>query len=103
MEWWPLQRRKMTEGASLQDQALLVLPFLGEKSSTCSSLEDLANASVCLGRAFEVFIRADLFADFFALFMEKGQSKARSARGDCRLVPKHLRMNEGLINVPEPV
>jgi hypothetical protein len=60
----------MTGVARLQDQALLVLPFLGEKSSTGGSLEDFTNASVCLGWALEVLVRADLFADFFALFIE---------------------------------
>lgn len=60
----------MTGVASLQDQALPVLLPLGEKSSTCGSLENLTNACVCLGRTFKVFVRADLLANFFALFQE---------------------------------
>ena len=39
----------MTGHARLQDQALPVSLSLGEKSSTCGSLEDLANAFVLLG------------------------------------------------------
>jgi hypothetical protein len=63
----------MIEGARLQDQALLVLLSLGEKGSTSSSLEDLANAVVSLSRAFEILVCANLLADFFALLYRRCQ------------------------------
>jgi hypothetical protein len=66
----------MTGRASLQDQAFLVHLFLGEKSSTCSSFKDFADARVCFGRAFEVLVCANLPADFFALFMQVSAIKA---------------------------
>ena len=66
--WLLFQRQKMTRAARSQDQALLVLLSLGEKSGTSGSLEDLPNAVVSLSRAFEVFVCANLLADFFALF-----------------------------------
>ena len=63
-----VSRTKLTGVARLQDQALLVLLSLGEKSGTSGSLEDLANAVVSLRRAFEVLVCADFLADFFTLF-----------------------------------
>jgi hypothetical protein len=69
------QERKLIGPARLQDQTLLVLLSLGQESSTCGSLENLANVVVCLGRAFEVFVRANLLADFVTLFTESVSPK----------------------------
>jgi hypothetical protein len=53
--------------ASLQDQALVLLLLLGQESCSRGRLKDLADTMVGLGRAFEVFVRADLLANFLAL------------------------------------
>lgn len=54
--------------ARLQDLTLLLLlVFLGEQSSTGCVLEDFADTLVGFGRAFEVFVSANLLADILSL------------------------------------
>lgn len=55
----------------LQDQALLLLLLPGEQGGAGGVLKDLAHAFVRLGRALEVFLRADLLADVFSLWWER--------------------------------
>lgn len=53
--------------AALQDQALVLLLLLGQESCPRGRLKDLADTMVGLGRAFEIFVSADLLANFLAL------------------------------------
>lgn len=57
--------------ARSQDQALVLLPLLGEKCGTCGRFEDFANTFVGLGRTFEVLVCADLLANFLTLWKNK--------------------------------
>lgn len=53
--------------AALQDEALVLLLLLGQESCSRGRLEDLAHTMVGLGRAFQIFVSADLLANFLAL------------------------------------
>lgn len=55
--------------AKLQDQTWLgtQLPSVGG-GMACGDLKDLADTFACTGRALEVHLGTDLFADFLALF-----------------------------------
>lgn len=53
--------------AALQDQALVLLLLFGQESCARGRLEYLADTMVGLGRAFEVFVGADLLANFLTL------------------------------------
>jgi len=52
---------------SLQDQALLLLLLPCEQCSTRGMLKHLTNSFIGLGRAFEIFLGADLLADILSL------------------------------------
>ena len=53
--------------AALQDQALVLLLLLGQESCSRGRLEDLANTMIGFGGAFQIFIRANLLANFLTL------------------------------------
>ena len=58
---------------SLQDQALLLLLPPGQEGCAGGVLEDLADALVRLGGAFEVFLCADLLTDVLGLCTDRCQ------------------------------
>ena len=51
----------------LQDEAPLLLLLLGQESSTCGMLEDLANTLIGLCGTLKVFVTTNLLADFLTL------------------------------------
>lgn len=55
------------DNACLQNQALLLLLLLGEKSCACRMLEDFSNPLIRLGRALQVLVCTDLLADVLGL------------------------------------
>ena len=58
---------------SLQDQALLLLLPPGQEGCASGVFEDLANALIRLGRAFEIFLCADLLTNVLGLCTDSRQ------------------------------
>jgi hypothetical protein len=65
--------------AALQDQALVLLLLFGQESCSRGRLEHLADAMVGLGRAFEIFVGADLLANFLTLCIFVSPSTAEES------------------------
>lgn len=86
--------RETIRSSALQDQTLLPsLPILLRQESSASGVfEHLTDALVGLGGTFEVFVGADLLANFLALFRSD-----RLLRGLVQLLDRLLVVSEILL------